>query len=91
MYNARLKSLFFLTMGFRIWRQRSLPGCNQNSFSLMLSAIGLIDRVADSFAVLRDEDLISFDKPGQIVEARAVYTDPRRRNMMSMTAITIRT
>jgi hypothetical protein len=90
MYNARPKSLFFLNMGFRIWRKRSLPGCVQNSVSLMLSATGLIGRVADSFADLRDEDLISFERRNRIVEARVVYTNPRRRNMMSMTAITIR-
>ena len=90
MYNARPKSLFFMNKGFRRSRQRSLPGYVQNNFSLMLSATGLIDRVADSFADLRDEDLISFERRGRIVEARAVYTNPRRRNMMSMTAITIR-
>jgi hypothetical protein len=90
MYNARPKSLFFLNKGFRHSLQRSLPGYVQNSFSLMLSATGLIDRVADSFADLRDEDLISFERRGRIVEARAVYTNPSRRNMMSMTAITIR-
>jgi hypothetical protein len=58
MHNARPKSLFFSNMGFRIWRQCSLSGCIQNSFSLMRSATGLINRVADRYAVLRDEDFI---------------------------------
>jgi hypothetical protein len=36
------------------------------------------------------ESYVTYDRPGLIVEAREVYTTPRRCNMMRMTAITIR-